>query len=90
MQVQITETLNGKHAVYVEAVCGKVTGRVSVYHDGRAQVICKNAAHECWRGMGRQFRTITEALAGYRSGEMKAIIQAAVDFAAMPAPAVTH
>jgi hypothetical protein len=44
------------------------------------RVCCQNAAHRTWRtGAGKLFPTIAEAVAGYKSPAMKAIIRAAGD-----------
>ena len=81
MNVLITETHRSEYATTIEGVCGKTTGVVSIHPDGTMQVLCVNAAHRCWRGGGRWIRNLEEALETYRSGEMKAIIRAAVDTA---------
>ena len=77
METQITQTLKGEHAFYFQGTCGKTSACVSVYHDGRFQVVCQNAAHRVWRKMGKHFRSFEEAVAGYRSSEMKTLISAA-------------
>ena len=77
-----TEAVVNKIAIpetglYAEASCGKVKALVCI-HDNHVRVICCNASHSAWRGMGRVFPSIAEAIAGYKSQEMKSII-AAVD-----------
>jgi hypothetical protein len=89
MNVQITETLKGQHGFYVTATCGKTSAMVAIHSD-HVQVICQNAAHKVWRGAGKFFPNAVDALANYRSSEMKAIIQSAVDFSQQPIPQVTH
>jgi hypothetical protein len=43
-------------------------------------VCCNNASHKAWKASkGRNFFSFDEALAGYKSAEMKAIISAAVE-----------
>lgn len=79
MDMQITSTMKTVNGFYFTATCNKVSAMVSIHGYG-VQVICQNAAHKAWRGAGKFFQTSAEALANYRSGEMKAIIQAAVDF----------
>lgn len=75
-EVKINETSVTEHAVYVSATCGKVSALVAI-RDYNVQVICQNAHHKVWKCAGRMFPTITDALAAYKSPEMKAIITAA-------------
>jgi DNA-binding protein H-NS len=77
MNIIITEQLRGEHGFTLAATCDKVQGVVSIHRHG-VQVLCVNAAHRVWRGGGRCFNSITDALAAYKSPEMRAIIQAAV------------
>jgi len=73
--ITISETvLSGK---YIEAACGKTSAKVYISQFGFIQVCCNNASHKAWKSSGRHFRTFDEALAGYKSAEMKAIISAA-------------
>lgn len=44
---------------------------------GELQVICKNAAHSVFRGVGKFFSDFEEAENNYKSSEMKGILQAA-------------
>lgn len=69
---------NGIGAYFFSASCSNVSAWVSVYDDGHLQVCGKNAAHRAWRGGGSRFESVTEALAAYKTPEMKAIITAAV------------
>lgn len=62
--------------LWVEACCGKVSAGVWINGDS-ISVTCFNAAHRVWRGMGRRFDSVAEALAAYRSPQMQAIIAAA-------------
>jgi hypothetical protein len=79
--VEIIEKREAKHGNTIEAKCGKVTATVGIYQfcSGRKQVtvICQNSMHRAWRGMGRDFGTVFEAMAAYKSAAMKSIIQAA-------------
>lgn len=81
MQVEIVEKLDGETGKTVRARCGKVEAVVGIYayRSGykNVAVLCLNAAHRAWRGGGRNFRDIEAALLGYKSAEMKAIINAA-------------
>jgi len=79
MTIQITETAKSSSGSYLQATCNKTSAMVCVHNHG-LQVICQNACHKVWRGAGRFFPTAAAAFAGYKSAEMKAIIQAALDF----------
>ena len=83
MQIQITEKLTGPHGTYISATCGNVSAFLSI-HSWGLQVCCQNAAHKCYRGSGKHYASVAQALAGYKSGEMQAIIRAAVDAASPP------
>lgn len=76
MTTMITEANKTATGTYVQATCGNVSALVCIQSHG-VQVICQNAAHKVWRGMGRRFESVELALANYKSGEMRAIIQAA-------------
>lgn len=45
------------------------------FNDCGVRVIVQNSSHRVWRGMGRQFKDAAEALAHYKSGAVKAMIQ---------------
>lgn len=85
MTIQISEVVRTEHGTYVSAACGKVSAFVSVTSWG-LQVCCKNASHRVWRGAGKHFHTLADALAGYRSQEMQAMIIAAEHEARNPRP----
>lgn len=87
MNILITHSTHDKHASYFEATIDRVSGFVVVYNDdgpmrGNLQACCQNSSHRVWRKSGRHFHTAAEALEHYRSPEMRAIVQAAIDFAA--------
>jgi hypothetical protein len=77
MEVQINTVSKSETTNYVSATCGKVSASVCFSRFG-VQVCCHNAANRAWRGLGRRFETAADALAAYRSAEMRAIIEAAV------------
>lgn len=77
MQATVTEINICETGIYANATCGNVSACVCI-NDYQVRVICQNAAHKVWRGSGRAFATIAEAIAAYKKPEMKAII-AAVD-----------
>lgn len=73
----VTEFTINDLGIYAMATCGKVSACVCI-NDWQVRVICVNAAHKCWRGSGRGFATVAQAIEAYKKPEMKAII-AAVD-----------
>lgn len=81
MEAQITEVIKDEHGVYVDAAAGKISATVAIFKGEMSnlgvQVTCKNASHRVWRGAGKFFSSINEALENYKSPEMKAIINAA-------------
>ena len=77
MNATVTELNVTETGLYASATCGKISAIVCI-NDYEVRVICQNAAHKVWRGAGKAFKTIAEALAAYKTPEMKAII-AAVD-----------
>ena len=76
MQVTITRTNVVENGKYIEADCGKTSAHIYISRAGYINVCCKNASHKVWKGSGRYFRTFDEVLAGYKSAEMQAIINA--------------
>jgi DNA-binding protein H-NS len=72
MQVQILSQTDRS----LRATCGKKTAFVYRATTG-VWVTCENASHQVWRGGGRTFATWHEAQNGYKSPEMRAIIQLA-------------
>lgn len=60
-----------------EITCGKTSAFVAIEKDGRTNVCAYNNSHKVWRGAGRMFRTVAEAVANYKSAEMRAIIETA-------------
>ena len=65
----IAEMTAGKHAACV------------VIKDRGVQVVVKNASNRAWRGMGREFRSLDEALTRYKTADIRAMIQTAADMA---------
>jgi len=63
---------------YIEATCGKTSAVVSFSDALGVRVCCKNASAEVWSRFlgGRSFKTIEDAIAGYRSAAMKSILTA--------------
>jgi hypothetical protein len=74
-------TTNSSH--YVELTCGKKGALVIVNtgYDSHIRVIVNNAAHRVFRGMGRRFATVADAVAAYKTDAVKTMILAAVEAA---------
>jgi hypothetical protein len=82
MNVQVNEAGKTKHgSISFDATCGKVSAYVHIT-EYDFNVCCRNASHKAWRGYGKIFRTAADALANYKSGEMQAIIAAAIAYQA--------
>jgi hypothetical protein len=85
MQIQVTrmteQTLSSGRYVYVEMTAGKHTATISVEPKGALRVIVQNASHRAWRGMGKYFGRIDQALASYKTEAVKAMITHAVELA---------
>jgi len=84
MQVIITKQESKELFFYVSAECGKTSAEVVICkHNGRINVCCNNAAHKVWKGMGKWFASVEEAMQNYRSPQMRLIIgQASLAFLA--------
>jgi hypothetical protein len=80
MQIMITQTTQYAGGYAIEAICGRVSASVAIEDCGVA-VCCLNASHGVGgrRGPGNYFFSTSKALAHYKSSEMKAIIQTAID-----------
>ena len=50
--------------------------------DSYINVLCKNAAHSAYRGMGRFFDTVEQAIDGYKSTAAKEAIKTACEILA--------
>lgn len=78
MDIQIIQQDTLPAGKYFEATCGKTSAYVWFSNSfGTVSVCCNNASHRAWGKLGRSFKSVEEALAAYKSPEMKAIIQAA-------------
>ncbi len=71
-----SEVLRTENGIYLTATCGKVTAIVGITVHG-TQVLCLNASHRAFQRSGRRFRSTADALAAYKSPEMRTIILAA-------------
>lgn len=85
METKIIKTIKAENYTIIEAACGKVSAFV-VFDKYGVQVCCQNASNRTWKGLGRRFATVDEALGGYKSAAMKAIISAARTIASESTP----
>jgi UDP-N-acetylmuramyl pentapeptide synthase len=79
MNVLIAERYANEYGTSFQLQCEKKRAFVTFERCGRVQVCNQNACHQVWRGAGKFFQSVAEALEGYKSPEMKAMIQAAHD-----------
>jgi hypothetical protein len=84
MQIQIITAKKTDNSFFFEATCGKKSASVYI-GSSYINVLCKNASHRAWGGLGKTFQTAEEAVAGYKTSEMKAIIQSAFEMQAATA-----
>lgn len=78
MQVIITKQIKQNDSHLFEINCGKKTAHIWV-SASHVMVCCLNASHRAWGGLGKRFDNLQQAVNGYKSSEMKAIIQAAAE-----------
>lgn len=74
--VVIQQTSLTDSGLYVSATCGNTSALISIHAHG-IRVICQNASNRVWKGAGRFFATVADAVAGYKKSDMKAMILAA-------------
>ena len=79
MTIIATETIRDAHGQSGTFACDKTRAFVRVTNDGRWNVCTLNAANAVWRGLGKFFASHDDARSAYKSGAMKAIIDAARD-----------
>ena len=71
----IRETTTGGLSMF-ELATEKKSAFISVSsRTGLVTVCCHNAANRVWRGMGRTFQSWDDAMNGYKSSDMKAMIE---------------
>lgn len=63
---------------FAELESGKHRIAITVAPD-HLQVIVQNASNRAWRGMGKRFADLTTALAAYKTADIRAMVQTAVD-----------
>jgi hypothetical protein len=70
---QILNTFKCETGVGMEIACGKISAYV--YFNKWGIDICQNnASHRAWKGMGKFYRSLDEALNHYRSDAMRKIL----------------
>lgn len=77
LNVTIKELIRKDGQIIADCECGKTNAFVWI-HEAGIRIICNNAAHKAWKGMGRFFHRESEALSSYKSIEMKSIILKAI------------
>lgn len=77
MNIMITDEFKTETARGATYTVGNTCAFVSIRYDGVVNVCKKNAAHRVWKGCGKFFSSAGEALAGYKSPEMRTIIRVA-------------
>lgn len=76
MNVLITKHEVTQAGKLVVLSCGKTSAEIWFGND-HLFICCQNASHRAWRGIGKRFETVADALGAYKSSAMKTIIQAA-------------
>lgn len=79
MMIELVEKTESESGFCLELTCGKKSAVVGIWKSGIVTVCCLNAAHRAWRGLGKTFSSVEEALENYRSSEMKSMIRAAAN-----------
>lgn len=74
--ITITSLKKTEHGIYVEASCGKISALIAFYSYG-VQVCQHNASNRVWKGFGKLYADIDEALKSYKSDAMRKILFAA-------------
>ena len=83
--IQVTEVTNqvacGNADTYVEMTCEKHSALVVIVRGSSnyIRVVVQNASNRAWRGMGKQFDTVAEALAKYKTAAIRGMIEHAVE-----------
>lgn len=81
MQVLITKHNVTEHSTFVEVTTGKQSAQF-LMTDCRVMVVCMNASHRVWGGLGKTFNSLDDALKAYKSAPMKAMIEVVKDLIA--------
>jgi len=76
MQIQVIHERRVGQRMHFELATEKKSAFISYNGEhGWIDVCCQNAMHQAWRGMGRTFHSFDQALAAYKSSDMKAMIE---------------
>lgn len=80
-----TQTLPSSRYLHATLSSGKRRATVSVcrseVYGNYIRVIVQNDSHLTWKGMGKSFRTLPEALAAYKSASIRSMIETAYEMA---------
>lgn len=89
MMIQVEDvteqTISGSRYVYVTLSTDRHRVFVS-FGPFEVRVVVMNSSHRAWRGMGKGFKDTAAAVANYKTGAIRALIEHAAQLAAMPAP----
>ena len=84
MMIQVTsetsQTIGDTEYCYTELSTDKKSILVTVAKgsDAHVRVVVQNAAHRVWRGAGKRFATLADAIANYKSDDVKAMLETLV------------
>jgi hypothetical protein len=87
MTIQVNEVTNqvafGNAYTYVDMTCEKHSALVVIVRGSSnyIRVVVQNASNRAWRGMGKQFDNVAEALAKYKTSAIRSMIEHAVEIA---------
>lgn len=73
---QIINTSKNETGLGMEISCGKISAYV-YFNKWGIDVCQNNASHRAWKGIGKFYRSLDEALNHYRSDAMRKILFAA-------------
>ena len=74
---EMTQTIGNSEYRYIGLATEKAAINVTIASgfDSHVRVIVQNASHRAWRGVGKRFNTLAEAIANYKSGAVKAMLE---------------
>ena len=81
MMIQVNDTTcqvaYGSAYTYIDMTCEKHSALIGIVRGRRnyIHVVVKNASNRTWRGAGKEFDTITDALANYKTASIRAMIE---------------
>lgn len=67
-------------SVYIEAACETTTASLTIRDGGNVWILCTSVKTGRRLGYGKSYADKAQALANFKSGEMRAIINSAFDY----------